>query len=76
MLKVYETEPIFAERYGNDEALSSQLLQVYRNVEKTGGPFLKALKYKNNDNVKIPDIRADMDKIQIDVLGFYRLKRI
>ena len=76
MLEVFETEPVFAERYGDDEGLSTQLLQVYNNIEKTGGPFLKPLKYKNNDNVKIPDIRADLQKVQIDVLGFYRLKRI
>jgi len=71
MMKVYETTPNFAALYGDYDGLSSRLSRVYNNADKTGGPFLKTLKYEKVDNVKVPDVRADMDKIKIDVLGFY-----
>ena len=48
MMKVYETTPDFANLYGDDRGLSARLLTVYKNVEKTGGPFHKPLKYKNS----------------------------
>ena len=61
MLKVYETTPNFVALYGDDDGLSARLSRVYNNKGKTGGPFLKSLKYENVDEVKTPDIRKDMD---------------
>lgn len=76
MMKVFETTPEFIQTYGDDESLSTQLTEVYNNIEKTGGPFFKPLTYKNNKDVKIPDIRAEMDKVMIDVLGFYQIRNM
>lgn len=78
MMKVYETTPDFV-KYGDDKGLSGRLLKVYKNREKTGGPFHKPLQYKpagSMQTIQVPDIRADMEKLKLDVLGFYRLKKM
>ena len=76
MMKVYETVPDFIKQYGDDDGLSTRLTKVYNNIQKTGGPFHKALTYQNFKNIPVPDIKADMQALKIDVLGFYRLRRI
>lgn len=75
MMAVYESVPDF-KKYGLDKGLSDRLLQVYNNLEETGGPFHKTLKYKNHAEVKVPDIRADMERLKLSVFGFYKLKRL
>ena len=52
------------------------MLEIYRNKDNTGGPFHKTLKYKNSEEVLVPDIRADMEQQKLDILGFYHLKQI
>jgi hypothetical protein len=47
MMQVYETTPDFITLYGDDRGLSGRLLKVYNNIEKTGGPFHRPLKYAN-----------------------------
>lgn len=79
MMKVYDTIPDFAKKYGDDKGVSGRLLKVYMNKEKTGGPFHKPLQYKPEGQmltIKVPDIRADMEKRKLDVLGFYQLKKM
>lgn len=76
MLKVYESTPEFQKLYGDEDGLSTRLSKVYNNIQKTGGPFLKQLTYKNGANIPVPNIKEDMAKLKIDVLGFYQLKQI
>lgn len=76
MMNVYDSDPKFVEKYGDDRGISSRLQKIFYNTTTCGGVFYKPLQYINGPQVQVPDIRADMEKMKLDVLGFFHLKKL
>lgn len=87
MLKIYKEVPdfdIYHDRVYNctncGYTQPTLTNEVYRDVEKTGGPLTTDLKYRYTNNelvtVKMPDLLSQMSANKKDLLGLYSYKNL
>ena len=64
MMKVFETIPEFKNYYGDGLGLSTRLTKAYNDKKRTGGLFFNPLNYeKYNGDVKVPNVKKDMEHV-------------